>query len=171
MLKYLGYRIICDVMFGIFMVVWFVGRHIIYLYVIKSVVVDLTATLPYECFRWTDSATKIDSDYWSGTDEICWTKKAHYTFIAMLVFLQFITIIWFFMICRVAAKVLKGGEAEDTRSDDEDNGVADEDDVRISNLADRDRALLEKLGKEGLKNVRSGCSGVISNGNLNGAVG
>lgn len=33
---------------------------------------------------------------------------------------QFIQILWFFMICRVAWRVVSGQGAEDTRSDDEE---------------------------------------------------
>ena len=41
-------------------------------------------------------------------------------FIGLLGFLQAILLTWFGMIVRVAIKVLQGGEAEDTRSDDEE---------------------------------------------------
>ena len=42
------------------------------------------------------------------------------SFVGTLLALQVILLIWFGMIIRVAAKVIKGGKAEDSRSDDED---------------------------------------------------
>lgn len=36
-----------------------------------------------------------------------------------LLFLQVLTLIWFSMIVKVAVKVLRGGQADDTRSEDE----------------------------------------------------
>lgn len=42
-------------------------------------------------------------------------------FIFLLLALQVLTLMWFYMIIGVAVKVIKGGQAEDTRSDDEDS--------------------------------------------------
>ena len=47
-------------------------------------------------------------------------------FIALLGGLQVITCIWFAMICRVVARVLRGEGADDSRSDDEDEAEIDE---------------------------------------------
>lgn len=46
-------------------------------------------------------------------------------FIFLLLALQVLTLMWFYMIIGVAVKVIKGGQAEDTRSDDEDSGDED----------------------------------------------
>jgi len=40
--------------------------------------------------------------------------------------LQFITMAWFYMICCLAVRVLKGGQAEDTRSDCEEDEEVDD---------------------------------------------
>lgn len=45
----------------------------------------------------------------------------------MLFFLQILTVMWFYLIIRVAIKVIKGGSAEDTRSDDEADDLEDPD--------------------------------------------
>lgn len=47
-------------------------------------------------------------------------------FIALLGGLQVITCIWFVMICRVVARVLRGEGADDSRSDDEDEAEVEE---------------------------------------------
>lgn len=44
----------------------------------------------------------------------------------MLLFLQLLTIMWFTLIVRVAIKVLRGGSAEDNRSEDEASPGEDE---------------------------------------------
>lgn len=172
MLKYLNYRTVCDVMFGIFMLVWFIGRHIFYNLITYSVYDNMSNVMSYGCNTWTDKETSIESTIWSGTDETCWSTKVRLTFLTLLVLLQIITIAWFFLICRVAARVVRGGEAEDVRSDDEEEEAEEDDSVgRKKDLADRDRMLLEKIGKEGLRNINSNCGGVVSNGNLSGTGG
>ena len=51
---------------------------------------------------------------------ICHNEKIRPVFLALLLMLQVITIIWFGMILRIAYRVLSGkGGAEDTRSEDE----------------------------------------------------
>jgi acyl-CoA-dependent ceramide synthase len=50
---------------------------------------------------------------------VCWTGKIKWGFLIALLFLQVLTLVWFSMIVKVAVKVLKGGQADDTRSDDE----------------------------------------------------
>ena len=54
---------------------------------------------------------------------VCWNTTVRWMFLSMLAMLQVILLVWFGMIIRVASKVIKGGEAEDSRSDDEEEGV------------------------------------------------
>lgn len=54
-----------------------------------------------------------------------WNASARGVYIALLGGLQVLTCIWFAMICRVVARVLRGEGADDTRSDDE--GEEDDD--------------------------------------------
>jgi acyl-CoA-dependent ceramide synthase len=51
---------------------------------------------------------------------VCFNHEIKWAFLTGLLFLQCIILVWFWMICGVAAKVLGGGQAEDIRSDDED---------------------------------------------------
>jgi acyl-CoA-dependent ceramide synthase len=50
---------------------------------------------------------------------VCFDHKIKWAFLIVLLSLHGLTLFWFLMIVRVAVKVLRGGEAEDTRSDDE----------------------------------------------------
>ena len=50
---------------------------------------------------------------------VCWNDNIKLAFTFTLLALQILLLIWFVMIVRVALKVLRGGEAEDSRSDDE----------------------------------------------------
>lgn len=54
----------------------------------------------------------------SGT--VCYSDTVRWTYLAALGFLQVLTIFWFFMIVRVAVRVMQGVSADDPRSDSED---------------------------------------------------
>lgn len=54
------------------------------------------------------------------SEEICYTLPVQRTFLALLVFLQVITLLWLYMILRIAWRVVRGIGADDTRSEDED---------------------------------------------------
>lgn len=130
MLRYGGYQTACDIAFGVFIVTWFVARHLFYMAVCWSVYVDSPAA--YGCFNPnTGEAATSDAggvDIWSNvihayqdTDApVCYNRPLMLTFLALLLALQVLTLIWFGMICRVAYGVLSGKGAEDSRSDDED---------------------------------------------------
>ena len=62
------------------------------------------------------------------SDVVCYTMGVNYAFTVFLVLLQVITLIWLYMILRVAWKVVTGGGADDTRSEDEDEGDDDYED-------------------------------------------
>jgi len=49
MVKYMGGTLVCDIMFGLFMVAWLVTRHILFIIVIMSTYVDIPGYLP---FKW-----------------------------------------------------------------------------------------------------------------------
>lgn len=60
-----------------------------------------------------------------ATGTVCYNDVVRWGFLGCLLFLQAITIFWFFMIIQVAIRVLKGAGAEDIRSDDEDEEEED----------------------------------------------
>ncbi|KAK4198958.1 putative sphingosine N-acyltransferase [Triangularia verruculosa] len=136
-LKYLGYKTICDVMFAVFMVTWFVARHIFFPMAIYSV---WAHTLIYMngCFYGreldgphpppaNDTWLYIARPLWDTDAPVCFNHNFRNGFFGMLFFLQILTVMWFYLIIRVAIKVINGGGAEDTRSDDEADELEDED--------------------------------------------
>ncbi|KAH8118289.1 longevity assurance proteins LAG1/LAC1 [Phellopilus nigrolimitatus] len=106
MFRYLTIPTLCDATFTWFLVSWFITRHVLFIYVIKSTYSD---------------APKLMTLDWAPEHGHFVTYEALMGFVILLIFLQFIQIIWFGMICRVAWRVISGKGAEDTRSDDEDD--------------------------------------------------
>ncbi|KAI0203257.1 TLC domain-containing protein [Astrocystis sublimbata] len=129
-LKYLGFSTLCDVMFGMFMVSWFVARHIFYNLVCWNLYKDAMNIMPHGCFHGTKANLQGPTpipDGWRHWVEpfrnpqgtVCWSQSVMNGFLYTLLGLQVITIFWFFLIVRVAVRVLRGGSADDPRSDDE----------------------------------------------------
>ncbi|KAF8463832.1 TLC domain-containing protein [Kalaharituber pfeilii] len=132
LLRYLGYQKLCDVAFGIFFVTWIVSRHIVYNAIVKSVYGDVPIYITYGCYS-IETGEKLPditgalSSHFLGSypDRTCFTRAMHYGFVGLLVALQLITILWLYMIGKVAYKVITGTGAEDTRSDDEEDEEED----------------------------------------------
>ncbi|KAI0774093.1 longevity assurance proteins LAG1/LAC1 [Fomes fomentarius] len=103
MFRYLGMSTACDATFVVFLLVWLVTRHFLFMLVIKA----------------TWDAFYIIPRVWDTSVGHFMTKEVYIGFFTMLVFLQILQLVWFGMICRVAYKVVTGQGAEDTRSDDE----------------------------------------------------
>jgi very-long-chain ceramide synthase len=117
MLKYLGYQTVCDIMFGLFMVVWFIGRHVFYMMVCWSIHYDIPKVvrygryppgqkdpIPMDQIKAVPIHELLLKPFWYNVNDTYWTPGVRDIFLGLLLFLQVITIIWFFMICRVAAK-------------------------------------------------------------------
>jgi len=113
MLNYLGASTACDAMFGLFMVLWIVTRHFLFVKLIYSTMFDLPKWIPP---RW-----EPEVGYY-------FTENVHRVFVVLLIGLQVLQIIWFGMILKVLYKVLTGQGAEDVRTDDE--GMNEEDDKK-----------------------------------------
>ncbi len=112
------------------MVTWFVTRHIFYSFVCYSVYADIPKEITYGCYYGSnghlrgpieppDSFGHLIQPFRDPEGLVCWSNGIKWTFLAMLLSLQIILLLWFGMIMRVAWKVVQGGEAEDSRSDDE----------------------------------------------------
>ncbi|KAJ9494760.1 Sphingosine N-acyltransferase lag1 [Exophiala xenobiotica] len=136
-LKYLHFETVCDVAFGTFMVLWFVNRHILYMWVCWSIYAHIPEEIQYGCYK--GSVEDLQGPYptpndWDHLTQpfrdpvglVCWNNNIKWTFLGMLLALQCIMILWFVLICKVAYKVVTGQGAEDNRSDDEDEGEEDE---------------------------------------------
>jgi len=130
-LKYMGYNNLADYAFGVFLISWVLGRHVSYIRIVVSAWKDSVRNIPFGCYV-SESTVPITipenaSGYWTisqtfsyNTDLVCFTKTIQMSFITLLSALQVITIVWFYMILAIAWNVLRGGGAEDTRSDVED---------------------------------------------------
>jgi acyl-CoA-dependent ceramide synthase len=143
MLNYLNYPTACDAAFGIFIVSWFVTRHIFYNLVCYSIWAHVpSAGMPYGCFDPSTGAqltkeggTHIWSNIMKSFNEpggvVCFNNRIRMSFLLLLGALQVITLIWFGMIIRVAYRVISGKGAQDSRSDDEGEDEEEEEEVEI----------------------------------------
>src|SRR5450432_476184 len=113
------------------MLTWVIARHILYLMVCYSVWNDIPVEIAYGCYKGKKGALSgpfpapdtfghLIDPFLNPEGVVCFNHEIKWAFLTCLLFLQCITLMWFGMICVVAAKVLRGGQAEDTRSDDED---------------------------------------------------
>ncbi|KAK0569777.1 Sphingosine N-acyltransferase lag1 [Tilletia horrida] len=109
MLRYAGFQTVCDVFFGLFLVSWLFFRHILFNIVIYSAAVDIP----------------LNPNADSSKGDFSTPANVH-SMVALLVALQIILLIWFWMIVKVAYRVITGSGATDTRSDDEDSDEMDD---------------------------------------------
>ncbi|KAF1849179.1 longevity assurance proteins LAG1/LAC1 [Cucurbitaria berberidis CBS 394.84] len=154
LLKYMGYTTVCDIAFGIFVISWFVTRHIFYMMVCWSIYADAPVDMAPGCYISDSSANQTQfvpmsdsaafealggNNIWGNllkayTDRngpICWNPSFRYYFLALLLTLQVICCIWFGTIAKIVYKVLSGSSADDVRSDDEgDDEEIEEDNTR-----------------------------------------
>lgn len=107
LLKYMGCQTLCDIMFAIFMIVWFITRHVAYAFVWWSCYRDAPAIIHF-------------SDRLDVVSGHALTPMSYVVFLTLLATLQVILLIWFGMIVKVAARVLTQQGAIDSRSDDSD---------------------------------------------------
>ncbi|KAJ6446905.1 sphingosine N-acyltransferase lac1 [Purpureocillium lavendulum] len=158
-LKYTGHNTLCDVFFGIFMVSWFIARHIFYIMGCWSVYAHTPIVMQYGCFRGSSAELVGPEDtppglsyliepFLNSTGRVCYNNTVKWAFLTPLLLLQAITIVWFTMIVRVAIKVIRGDGAEDTRSDDEgeEEEVEEEDEF----IYEEAQPLEEEVGVEDL---------------------
>ncbi|SCV00865.1 LAME_0G12508g1_1 [Lachancea meyersii CBS 8951] len=109
MLKYCGFSTACDYMFAIFLVFWVLLRHIAYNYIFYHAGTKAPGLMANgQCMV-------------SKVQKRCWTPFIIDVFLWLLGGLQVITIIWMALIVKVLIKIIKGGSAEDVRSDADDS--------------------------------------------------
>ncbi|KAI0996341.1 hypothetical protein K3495_g11838 [Podosphaera aphanis] len=167
-LKYLGFSTLCDFMFGIFMVVWFVARHVIYMMICWSVYIDLPANIKFGCYKGRNGAIAgpfpppdrighLLEPFRNPEGIVCMNNSIKWGFLGALLLLQGITLIWFWMIVQVALRVLQGGQADDSRSDDEED-----EDVIMTDSEDTEPPLYEEIDTDSMT-LKSRISSVRSN--------
>jgi acyl-CoA-dependent ceramide synthase len=124
------------------MLTWILARHIFYLMICYSVWADIPIVIQSGCYRGAsghitgpfpapNGYTHLFEPFRDPEGIVCWNNQIKWGFLSALLFLQCITIMWFGMIVRVAISVLKGGAADDVRSDDEEDCEDDVIDKRI----------------------------------------
>ena len=137
-LKYLKFQVACDIAFGVFMLVWFVNRHVLFLSVVYSVSEHIPKEITYGCysggthnlrgpFEAPNLYGHLIDPFRDPEGIVCWNDNIKRAFVYALLGLQLLLLLWFAMIIKVALKVIRGGEANDTRSDDEE----DEEDEKL----------------------------------------
>lgn len=146
MLRYAGMQTACDIAFGAFVIVWFVARHVIYLSICWSLYVDVPIEMPTGCYDLStgkmissDGGNEIWSNvlhaYIGGSAPVCFNERIRLSFLGLLLTLQVLMLVWFYMIARVVYRVLSGQGADDTRSDDEGEEEQEELDVQQRPIA------------------------------------
>jgi acyl-CoA-dependent ceramide synthase len=156
-LKYTGHNLLCDIAFGFFMVSWFVARHVAYIMVCWSIYAETPHIMPTGCFKGDndnlvgpfdppEGISYLFEPFYKATGLVCYNESVKWGFLTPLLLLQGITVFWFIMILRVAAKVISGNGAEDSRSDDE--GVEDEEEDEY--VYEEAEAVQEEVGVEAL---------------------
>ena len=143
MLRYLGFTTLCDIAFGVFVIAWFITRHIFYPLVVYSVWVHTLQDIAPGCYGFDSSSntsfepmsddpngvyamlggdqiwSNLVTSYTDRLGPVCWHPTMRYWFLSLLLALQVIVFFWFVMIIKVVYKVLSGQNADDDRSDDE----------------------------------------------------
>ncbi|PYH97576.1 longevity-assurance protein [Aspergillus ellipticus CBS 707.79] len=130
-LKYLKFETSCNIAFVVFMVTWLVTRHIYYPQLCWSIYKDVPAKMAYGCYSGTTAemtSTNGYPDQWryllspfkNIDGPICMNRTVKWIFLSSLLALQLLSLIWFTMVIRVAVGVIRTGNAEEPRSDDED---------------------------------------------------
>ncbi|KAJ2723594.1 Sphingosine N-acyltransferase lag1 [Coemansia sp. Benny D115] len=115
--RYLGHEIMPNILFGMFSVSWIATKHYLCIKMMISIWTQGTSLVPQEK-RFPHYPNSYASYPIVG---FLW---------AFLLLLQIILIYWFVLILNVLQKVLiKGEEANDSRSDDEDAGEEEEEDT------------------------------------------
>jgi very-long-chain ceramide synthase len=148
-LKYLKFRLVCDIVFGAFMLVWFLSRHLIYMRVCWAVYKHSIDPDSERCYRGPTTALEgpmplpdgyrhLYEPFLDPTGLVCTSQGILRMFLAVLLALQVIILIWFSMIINIAYKVVSGEGANDIRSDDEESTGPDMELDEESDIEDTD---------------------------------
>ncbi|KAJ7117665.1 TLC domain-containing protein [Mycena epipterygia] len=117
MMHYLNVsQIVCDSTFALFLVSWFVTRHIMFIPVIISTYTDLPRLVPFE---WSPHLGRfLSKPYWV-------------IFCACVTALQILQVLWLGTMSRIALRIVTTGEkASDDRSDEEGEDADDDADKK-----------------------------------------
>ncbi|KAK3629527.1 Sphingosine N-acyltransferase lag1 [Elasticomyces elasticus] len=138
-LKYLSWQKACDAAFALFVITWFLWRHVAYCAICWSIYAHVNSvTMPYGLYS-TETGAKLSDDGGTnimdnlfqpvmhpGARTLSFNANIRWLFLGLLLALQCITIAWGVMIIRVVVRVLRGEGADDSRSEAEDNDEIEE---------------------------------------------
>lgn len=129
----MGYKTLCDIMFGVFLVSWLLTRHIAYSLICWSIYADIPRIIGETC--WTgpsgdlrgplpipDGYDYLLEPFLDPQGLVCFGRLAKWLFLIPLLMLQVLNFVWLAMIARVARRVIRREGAEDSRSDEEGQG-------------------------------------------------
>lgn len=121
MFRYLALYTLCDATFTLFLVSWFITRHVLFVIVIKSTWMDSLGLVPEIWVPERGSyLSPLTQKIFSALLVSLQVSRLHPFAVAYSALCQILQIIWFGMICRVAYRVVTGQGASDDRSDEED---------------------------------------------------
>lgn len=120
-----------DALFGVFVVVWLLTRHVLYPLVCWSVYRDLPRLIGSACYRGSmdklegplpgpPSKSYLSEPFRNPVGTVCFDGNITLGFLACLLILQAMMFIWSVSVIRVVLRVLRGGSADDIRSDGEE---------------------------------------------------
>ncbi|KAF5681051.1 acyl dependent ceramide synthase [Fusarium heterosporum] len=105
--------------FGVFMMAWIYLRHYLNLKIIWSLLTEYETVGPFE-LNWETQQYKC--------------RIAQVITFALLASLQALNLFWLFCIARIAWRFVSQNDLQDDRSEDEDDGEVEEDEVPVSTL-------------------------------------
>lgn len=132
-------------------------RHVFYLMTCWSVYHDLPRFIGVPCYRGTaddlqgpfpapkEGWSHLLEPFYDPAGTVCFTDGIRTAFLVFLLALEAVICAWSFFILRVSARVLKGGRAEDVRSDDEA-----ESEVEAEEKHEEDAPIEQEVGIEAL---------------------
>jgi len=172
----MGYKTLPDIVFGIFVVTWLVTRHVFYgmvcwsiyahaptsmapgCYLSDGTIIEKNSTEEFHALGGNNIWPNLVKAYTDREGPICWNPSMRFGFLALLLALQFILLLWFTMIIKVVYKVVSGQGADDVRSEDEcddDDEIEEEVEIERSTFPtdtmNPERSLVEQeVGVEAL---------------------
>ena len=110
-------------------ITWLLCRHILYNMLVWSIFKSVPSRMAYGCYSGATAEMISTDGYLSHMfspfrdldGPICMNRTIKWTFLSFLLSIQSLSIVWFTMIIRVIVGVVRTGNAEDTRSDGEED--------------------------------------------------
>lgn len=136
---------------------WLLARHVLYALVCWSVYADSTRVSNMGCYHGNTTNlsgphdppagwTYLIEPFYDPEGYVCYNDSIKWAFLVPLIVLQVITVMWFFLIVRVAIRVLRGDGADDVRSDGEEEGEEWEEEEKDAFFYEEAKPLEEEVG-------------------------